>query len=393
MVIHSFLAFRADGPAPIDTQIVESGLLPFLLGLTAALSDEVARLRVEVAHLYRRETINKRESDQVGRNEIGARAGAWRTKLGTLATLCQTMEALLRRATEAGSDSGLADALLLSCRDHFCKPYDVPIHLHSLSFIYLNEAKDVALTQTRTHARAHAHTHTHAHVRTHTHDRQVGPTEMREALYRHLVRLFKASQNFFLAGLIVRALLTLTRGFRKRIHVAFPIYRSLSLVYPSAHFLASFPRTLASASASAFTEDRALPPGIMFHLSSPLSLYGSLISLSPLFSWLASREVGSCGSLGRASGRRRCLLLRLRCAYASLPLPPSSPLQGSSLRLPRLLHLYVGDCSDHLHLLRSTWHVLERWCSRLKTSSQPRSLSTTMSLLRCIQSACLQCVP
>jgi hypothetical protein len=162
-------------------------LLPLLLDLTVALSEQVLQLRLEVAHLYRRETINKRESDQAGQEQIRTRLDAWKVKMDTLATLYQTLELLLRQAQDAG-------------------------------------------------------------------------VEVLESLYGHLMRLFKQSQNFFLAGLVVRTLLTLTRGFRKRVYLSFPIYRALSSVYPSLHFLASFPRTLTSIRAPTTSTPPSPPP-------------------------------------------------------------------------------------------------------------------------------------
>jgi hypothetical protein len=74
---------------------------------------------------------------------------------------------------------------------------------------------------------------------------QARPVEVLESLYAHFTKLFTQCQNFFLAGLVIKVLLALTRGFRKRKYIAFPIYRGLSSVFPSMHFLPSFPRSLA----------------------------------------------------------------------------------------------------------------------------------------------------
>jgi hypothetical protein len=75
---------------------------------------------------------------------------------------------------------------------------------------------------------------------------QASTVDVLESLYAHFTKLFAQSQNFFLAGLVIRVLLALTRGLRKSKYIAFPIYRALSSVYPSGHFLPAFPRSLAS---------------------------------------------------------------------------------------------------------------------------------------------------
>jgi hypothetical protein len=119
-------------------------LVPFLLGLTRTLSDEVHHLRLEVSHLYRRETINKRESDRAGQREIGTTLDAWKAKMDTLATLYQILEHLFRHPTttttpsspppppsSSSSSSSSSSPLLASCCAYFDTPNVPHTHTHA----------------------------------------------------------------------------------------------------------------------------------------------------------------------------------------------------------------------------------------------------------------------